>query len=44
MDAQNACETAGARRRLAIDGRTSRHDGYAVSQRKGTRIEEISAG
>jgi len=28
-------------RRSAIDGRTTRHDGYAVSQRKRKRIEEV---
>ena len=39
--AQNAYETAAARRRSAIDGRTTRHDGYALSQKKRKRIEEI---
>jgi IS4 transposase len=39
--AQNAYETATARRRSAIDGRTTRHDGYALSQQKRKRIEEI---
>jgi Transposase DDE domain len=39
--AQNAYETETARRRSAIDGRTTRHDGYALSQKKGKRIEEI---
>jgi transposase len=39
--AQNAYETKTARRRSAIDGRTTRHDGYAVSQKKRKRIEEI---
>ncbi len=34
-----ACNTAG--RRSAIDGRTTRHAGYAVSQRIRKRIEEI---
>jgi hypothetical protein len=29
------------RQRSAIDGRTTRHDGYGVSQRKRKRIEEI---
>jgi hypothetical protein len=29
------------RRSSAIDGRTTRHPGYAVSQRKGTCVEEI---
>ena len=28
-------------RRSAIDGRTTRHPGYAVSQRKRKRVEEI---
>lgn len=31
----------GSRRRSAIDGRTTRHAGYAVSQRKRKRVEEI---
>lgn len=39
--AQNAYETATARRRSAIDGRTTGHAGYAVSQKKRKRIEEI---
>jgi transposase len=39
--AQNAYETETARRRSAIDGRTTRHDGYALSQKKRKRIEEI---
>jgi len=30
-----------SRRRSAIDGRTTRHDGYAVSQRKRKRVEEV---
>jgi transposase len=30
-----------ARRRSAIDGRTTRHVGYAISQRKRKRVEEI---
>ena len=29
------------RRRSAIDGRTTRHGGYAISQRKRKRIEEV---
>ena len=29
------------RRKSAIDGRTTRHGGYAVSQRKRKRVEEI---
>jgi hypothetical protein len=28
-------------RRSAIDGRTTRHDGYGVSQRKRKRVEEV---
>ena len=39
--AQNAYETEKAKRRSAIDGRTTRHPGYAVSQRVRKRIEEI---
>ena len=35
-----AC-TSDARRRSAIDGRTTRHSGYTVSQRKRKRVEEI---
>jgi transposase len=38
--AQNAYDTGKARRRSAIDGRTTRHPGYAVSQRARKRIEE----
>ena len=30
-----------SRRRSAIDGRTTRHAGYEVSQRKRKRVEEI---
>ena len=30
-----------ARRTSAIDGRTTRHEGYAISQRKRKRVEEI---
>ena len=30
-----------ARRRSAIDGRTTRHAGYGISQRKRKRVEEI---
>ena len=33
--------TRPARRRSAIDDRTTRHDGYAVSQLKRKRIEEV---
>ena len=29
------------RRRSAIDGRTTRHPGYAVSQRRRKRVEEV---
>ncbi len=39
--AQNAYDTGTARRRSAIDGWTTRHDGYALSQKKRKRIEEI---
>jgi DDE family transposase len=39
--AQNAYATEIARRRSAIDGRTTRHEGYALSQKKRKRIEEI---
>jgi hypothetical protein len=28
-------------RRSAIDGRTTRHEGYALSQKKRKRIEEV---
>lgn len=38
--AQNAYDTGKARRRSAIDGRTTRHPGYATSQRTRKRIEE----
>jgi IS5 family transposase len=38
--AQNAYDTGRARRRSAIDGRTTRHPGYAVGQRARKRIEE----
>jgi len=34
-------QTRDKRRRSAVDGRTTRHDGYAVSQRIRKRIEEI---
>jgi transposase len=39
--ARNAYATERATRRSAIDGRTSRHPGYALSQKKRKRIEEI---
>lgn len=39
--AQNAYDTGKARRRSNIDGRTTRHSAYAVSQRVRKRIEEI---
>ena len=39
--AQNAYQTQKARRRWAIDGRTTRHEGYLMSQKKRKRIEEI---
>jgi IS5 family transposase len=38
--AQNAYDTGKTRRRSAIDGRTTRHPGYAASQRARKRIEE----
>lgn len=34
-------QTSDPRRRSAIDGRTTRHPGYLVSQRKRKRVEEI---
>jgi hypothetical protein len=39
--AQNACDAGGARRRSNIDGRATRHPGYAVSRKVRKRIEEI---
>lgn len=39
--AQNTYKTERATRRSAIDGRTTRHPGYALSQKKRKRIEEI---
>lgn len=36
-----AARKADIRRRSAIDKRTTRHDGYAISQRKRKRVEEI---
>jgi Transposase DDE domain len=39
--AQNAYKTETARRRSAIDGRTTRHEGYTLSQKKRKRVEEI---
>jgi transposase len=39
--AQNAYDTGTAKRRSNIDGRTTRHGGYARSQRARKRIEEI---
>lgn len=39
--ARNAYDTGKARRRSNIDGRTTRHPGYAASQRIRKRIEEI---
>lgn len=39
--AQNSYATDKARRRSAIDGRTTRHDGYVASQRCRKRIEEV---
>ncbi len=38
--AQNEARPGGS----AIDGRTTRHAGYAISQRKRKRIEEVLAG
>ena len=29
------------RRRSAVDGRTTRHEGYEISQRKRKRVEEV---
>ena len=39
--AQNAYDTGKAKRRSNIDGRTTRHAGYAASQKCRKRIEEI---
>jgi len=39
--AQNAYDTGKAKRRSNIDGRTTRHAGYAASQKIRKRIEEI---
>lgn len=39
--AQNAYDTGKAKRRSAIDGRTTRHSGYDASQRVRKRIEEV---
>ena len=39
--AQNQYDTPKAKRRSAIDGRTTRHAGYTHSQRARKRIEEI---
>lgn len=39
--AQNTYDTGRARRRSAIDGRTTRHPGYAASQRCRKRVEEV---
>lgn len=39
--AQNAYDSRNARRRSAIDGRTTRHSGYEASQRCRKRIEEV---
>lgn len=38
---EQVSETGGIRRRSAIDGRTTRHPGYAISLRIRKRIEEI---
>jgi transposase len=37
----HVAQNAGWRRRSAVDGRTTRHSGYAVSQRLRMRVEEI---
>lgn len=37
----HVAQTSDSRRRSAIDARTTRHPGYAVSQRKRKRVEEI---
>ena len=37
----HVAQNASGRRRSAIDGRTTRHSGYAVSQRLRKRVEEI---
>jgi hypothetical protein len=39
--AQNAYDTGKSKRRSNIDGRTTRHAGYAASQKGRKRIEEI---
>ena len=39
--AQNAWDTGTSRRESNVDGRTTRHAGYQVSQRKRKRVEEI---
>ena len=39
--AQNQYNTPRAKRRSAIDGRTTRHEGYKASQRIRKRIEEV---
>ena len=39
--AQNTYDTGKAKRRSAIDGRTTRHPGYVASQRVRKRIEEV---
>jgi hypothetical protein len=36
----DAVTKTGKRRRTSVDGRTTRHEGYAVSQRVRKRIEE----
>ena len=42
--AQNTYDTGRARQTSAIDGRTTRHPGYAASQRVRKRIEEVFGG
>ena len=39
--AQNTHDTGRARQKSAIDGRTTRHPGYAAGQRVRKRIEEV---
>jgi len=39
--ARNVIETPKKRRRSAIDGRTTRHPGYAASQKARKRVEEV---
>ncbi len=41
MAVQDRLTKTGKRRKTMIDGRTTGHPGYAISQRIGKRIEEI---